>query len=78
MRPASLSGTQCQVARRLLGWDQAQLARAADVSPITLREFENGKPLHNGVAGALMAVLDAAGIKIESDGSVSLPAADQA
>jgi DNA-binding XRE family transcriptional regulator len=38
-----MTPAQCREARKLLNWSAADLARAAGVSVITVRQFEDGK-----------------------------------
>jgi transcriptional regulator with XRE-family HTH domain len=52
---------------------QARLARLADLSVLTLREFENGRArLHANHRRALAAILSAAGVLIDAAGKVSI------
>jgi transcriptional regulator with XRE-family HTH domain len=42
-----ISGVQIRAGRALLGWDQSKLARAADVSVITVKRLEAaGEEIH--------------------------------
>lgn len=60
---------QCRAARALLNWTQQQLADAAGVGTVTIRQFENGRTtpqrwnLH-----ALERALETAGVEF-TDGS---------
>ncbi|WP_198377278.1 helix-turn-helix transcriptional regulator [Neoroseomonas rubea] len=59
-----LSAPQCRAARALLDWTQAELARAAGVSPGTVRGFEGGHhALHRATAMAIRGALEDAGIR---------------
>ena len=65
---------QCRAARELLAWAPADLARAAGVSVITVRDFEAGKPMEARFAPVPMQrALEGAGICFGPDGdTVSL------
>jgi transcriptional regulator with XRE-family HTH domain len=71
-----MSPAQCLKARTLLNWTRADLARAAGVSVITVRNFEAGKVGSGRLAPILMKrALEGAGIHFlagESEGSVQL------
>ena len=71
-----MSPAQCLKARTLLNWTPADLARAAGVSVITVRNFEAGKVASGRFAPTLMKqALEGAGIRFsagESEGSVEL------
>lgn len=55
---------QCRAARALLGWNQAELAKAANVSRQTVADFERGAhvPINNNLASITVA-LEKAGIE---------------
>ena len=58
-----MSPAQCENARALLNWTPADLARAAGVSVITVRNFEAGKVAGGRLAPILMKrALEGAGI----------------
>ncbi|WP_435656791.1 helix-turn-helix transcriptional regulator [Brucella pituitosa] len=59
---------QCRGARAILGWSQAELARAANVSRQTIADFERGAhvPIYNNLAG-IVAAFQAVGIEFTSD-----------
>jgi transcriptional regulator with XRE-family HTH domain len=70
-----MSPAQCQKARTLLDWTPADLARAAGVSVITVRNFEAGKVARGRFAPTLMRqALEGAGIRFAAgeDGPVRL------
>jgi len=72
-----MTPAQCSAARDLLGWSSADLARAAGVSVITVRDFEAGKPMDERRAPVLMQrALEGAGVRFSgeegSNGSVRL------
>src|SRR5262245_9949259 len=52
--PADMSPTQCLKARTLLNWTPADLARAAGVSVIIVKNFEAGKVASGRLAARLM------------------------
>ena len=59
-----MSPAQCRKARTLLDWTPADLARAAGVSVITVRNFEAGKVAQGRFAPTLMKqALEGAGIR---------------
>lgn len=59
---------QCLKARKLLDWTLADLARAAGISVITVRNFEAGKLARGRDAPALMkCALEGAGVRFTSD-----------
>ncbi len=55
---------QVRAARGLVSWSQTQLAKAAQVSLSTVRDFEKGRrtPFANNLA-ALRSALEAAGVE---------------
>lgn len=72
-----MSPAQCLRARTLLDWTPADLARAAGVSVITVRNFEAGKVATGRLAPVLMKrALEGAGIRFSAgegvEGSVRL------
>jgi DNA-binding XRE family transcriptional regulator len=52
---------QCRGARAMLGWSQAELAKAANVSRQTIADFERGAhmPISNNLAGIIRAFEEA-------------------
>jgi len=72
---SEMSPAQCRNARTLLAWTPADLARAAGVSVITVRNFEAGKVARGRFASTLMRqALEGAGIRFSAceDGPVQL------
>jgi transcriptional regulator with XRE-family HTH domain len=68
---------QCQKARTLLNWSPADLARAAGVSVITVRNFEAGKIDESRLALTLMQrAFEGARIRFAADDVVHLGAPD--
>ena len=58
-----MTPAQCHLARTLLDWTPADLARAAGVSIITVRKFEAGKAMGGRLAPTLMKrALEGAGV----------------
>jgi len=65
-----MTPSQCLKARTLLNWTPADLARAAGVSVITVRNFEAGKVDEGRRAPTLMQhALEGAGIRFPADAS---------
>ena len=66
----TIAPSQCRAARALLRWSQTELAKAADVSRVTLAGFESeGRCLRTGTLADIRRVLEAAGvIFIEENG----------
>jgi transcriptional regulator with XRE-family HTH domain len=63
-----MSPAQCRAARNLLNWTPADLARAAGVSIITVRNFEAGKVSGTRLAPTLMRrALEGAGIQFGAE-----------
>ncbi|MGV1768230.1 helix-turn-helix transcriptional regulator [Rhizobium rhizogenes] len=52
---------QCRGARAMLGWSQAELAKAANVSRQTVADFERGAhiPISNNLASMITAFQEA-------------------
>lgn len=58
-----ISAAQCRGARGMLGWNQNQLAEAANVSRMTVVEFEGGRRVpHSNNLAAIRSALMAAGV----------------
>jgi transcriptional regulator with XRE-family HTH domain len=53
---------QCWLARTALGWTATDLARAADVSPPTVRRFERGGEVRSNLVEAIQHALENAGV----------------
>jgi hypothetical protein len=69
-----MTPAQCRAACKLLDWHPADLARAAGVSLITVKNFEAGKVSGTRLAPKLMKrALEGAGIKFPAVGSVEGP-----
>ena len=60
----AISPAQCRGARGMVGWNQAELAAAAQVSRMTIVDFEAGRrtPYANNLT-AIRAALEAAGVE---------------
>jgi transcriptional regulator with XRE-family HTH domain len=56
---------QFRAARGLLGWSQAQLAKAAGLSPVTVKRFETGTGarVSDDAAAAMRQAIEAAGVE---------------
>ena len=69
MSHGPMTPAECRTARKLLDWTPADLARAAGVSVITVRNFEAGKVAGTRLAPKLMKrALEGAGVKFAADG----------
>lgn len=72
---AQVTPALCRAARGLLGWNQYELAEAANVGVNTLRNFEAGRsaPMANNLA-AIQTALEGAGIEFipENGGGAGL------
>jgi transcriptional regulator with XRE-family HTH domain len=53
---------QCWLAREALGWSLSDLARAADVSPPTVKRFERGGEVRADLVEAIQRALEKAGV----------------
>lgn len=62
--PVPLSPANLRAARGLLGWTQAQLAEAADVSVATVKRIEQGAEATPVVENALVAALRREGVAL--------------
>jgi len=59
---------QCRAARGLLNWTQGSLAKAAGVSDVTVRNFENGKTsLQPASLSVIRSALENAGVRFLND-----------
>jgi transcriptional regulator with XRE-family HTH domain len=72
--PDPLVPAQVKAARALLGWSQADLARAAQLGPSTVADFERGErtPVANNLS-AMRAALEGAGLQFRAGGAVVAP-----
>lgn len=60
---------QCRAGRALKDWKQAELAKAAGVSELTIRNFEKGKTnLQPASLQVIRTALEAAGIQFIAPG----------
>ncbi|WP_109671806.1 helix-turn-helix domain-containing protein [Mesorhizobium loti] len=68
-----LSADQSRAARALLNWSRVRLAAKANLSEMTIRDFENGfrKPRPHNIA-AIRQALEDAGIVFNVEGAPSL------
>ncbi len=68
---SKITPESCRAARALLGWSQAHLAKAARVSPATVKTYEGRKTTANhATLVVLEQALEAAGVEfIEEDGA---------
>ncbi len=54
---------QCRAARALLGWTQSDLAAAASVGVVTIRQFEGGSTVpRRATIAVIRGALEAAGV----------------
>jgi transcriptional regulator with XRE-family HTH domain len=53
---------QCWLAREALGWSMTDLARAADVSPPTVKRFERGGEVRADLVEGIQRALEKAGV----------------
>lgn len=59
---------QIRAARGMLNWAQPDLARAAEVSPSTVKNLENGMTPRRAIASAIERAFLAAGVKFTPNG----------
>lgn len=58
-----ITPAQCRAARALIDWSQQQLADAAKVGVVTIRQFEGGASApRNATLTVIRAALEAAGV----------------
>lgn len=64
-----ISPAQCRAARGLIDWSQQQLAEAARVGIVTVRQFESGavQP-RNSSRAAIQRALEEAGVEFTNGG----------
>ena len=68
-----IQADQIKAARALLGWGQADLAKAAGVSVVSVKRIEAGSHAANSATlEAIEAALDKAGVAILESGAASL------
>lgn len=69
-----ISPAQLKAARALLGWSQADLARASQLAPSTVADFERGQrtPVANNLS-AMRAALEGGGVQFRAGGAVVGP-----
>ncbi|WP_442582531.1 helix-turn-helix domain-containing protein [Mesorhizobium sp. ASY16-5R] len=59
-----INSAQCRAGRALLNWSQQQLADAARVGVVTVRQFENGgSEPRNATLDVIRRALEAAGVE---------------
>ncbi|MFG1222160.1 helix-turn-helix domain-containing protein [Xanthobacter wiegelii] len=59
-----ITSAQCRAARALIDWSQQQLADAAKVGVVTIRQFEGGASApRNATLTVIRAALEAAGVE---------------
>jgi DNA-binding XRE family transcriptional regulator len=64
-----MTPAQCRASRGLLSWNQDDLAKAASVSSVTVRNFENEKSTPQRATLAMMrSALEAAGVIFVDNG----------
>jgi len=67
-----LTSAQCRAARALLDWSQQQLADAARVGVVTVRQLESGAAQpRNSTVDVLTRALESAGVQFLADGDVA-------
>lgn len=67
-----ITPAQCRAARALLQWSQQDLAEAAKVGVVTVRQFENGssEPRH-ATLDVMTRAIEAEGVIFVADGETS-------
>lgn len=65
---------QSMAARAFIGWERADLASHAQVSPTTVRNFERGMAVRALLVSSMQAALESAGIEFIGSDGVRLPA----
>ncbi|MDG4897748.1 helix-turn-helix transcriptional regulator [Mesorhizobium sp. WSM4976] len=72
-----LTAEHARAARALLNWSRVRLAAKANLSEMTISEFENGvRNPRSGAVAAMRGALEGAGIVFAVDGSPSLVRAE--
>ncbi|MGB3645711.1 MAG: helix-turn-helix transcriptional regulator [Mesorhizobium sp.] len=68
-----MTPSQCKAARALKDWTQGELAKAAGVSDVTIRNYENGKTsLQPASLQVIRLTLEQAGIAFLADGQPAI------
>ena len=66
-----ISAQQCEIARALMGWSQAELANKAQVTLSTVAKFERGSvPVRNTLIAIIRSTFERHGLVFEA-GSAS-------
>ena len=64
-----ISNRQCRAARALLGWNQGDLEKAAEVSKKTIADFERDERIpYPRTLAAMQRALESAGVEFLPDG----------
>ena len=64
-----ITPSQCRAARALIGWSQLQLADAARVGVVTVRQFEAGaSEPRNATLDVMTRALEGAGVIFQAEG----------
>ncbi|MFG1396129.1 helix-turn-helix domain-containing protein [Roseixanthobacter pseudopolyaromaticivorans] len=72
MYSAAMTPSQCRAARGVLNWTQGQLAKAAGVSDVTIRNFENEKSVPQPASlQVLRMALESAGVQFLDTGDAA-------
>ena len=67
-----ITPVQCRAARALIQWSQQQLAEAAKVGVVTVRQFEiGGTQPRNATLDVMQRALEAGGAVFVADGEIS-------
>lgn len=67
-----ITPAQCRAARALLDWSQQQLADAARVGVVTVRQFEGGgSQPRNATLDVIQRALEAAGVQFLNEGDTA-------
>jgi transcriptional regulator with XRE-family HTH domain len=68
-----MTPSQCRAARGLLNWTQDEMASAARVSVVTVRNFENGKSApQRATLDVMQRALEAAGVEFTNGEKVGV------
>ncbi|WEO75055.1 helix-turn-helix transcriptional regulator [Agrobacterium vitis] len=73
MASKNITIEQCRGARAMLGWSQAELAKAANVSRQTIADFERGAhmPISNNLT-SIISAFQTVGIEFFNDEGVGI------